>query len=74
MDIFYDKGQYFSHTNYFKLKEKTDNGQHYIYPIEIDMSISCPPYNDKELVERANNFTYDIPTVGIGLYILILLS
>jgi|TARA_R110001606_G_scaffold396998_1_gene572306 hypothetical protein len=61
MDIFYNKGQYFSHTDYFKLQEKTDNGQHYIYPIEIDMSISCPPYNDKELVERANNFTYDIP-------------
>jgi hypothetical protein len=61
MEIFYDKGQYFSHTNYFKLKEKTDIGQHYIYPIEIDMSISCPPYDNIELVERAKEFTYDIP-------------
>lgn len=61
MEIFYDKGQYFSHTDYFKLKERTDSNQKYIYPIEIDMSISCPPYDSLELVERAENFTYDIP-------------
>jgi len=61
MDIFYDKGQYFSHTDYFKLEEKTDSGQHYIYPIEIDMSISCPPYDNVELVERAKSYTYNIP-------------
>ena len=61
MEIFYDKGQYFSHTDYFKLKERTDSNQKYIYPIEIDMSISCPPYDNLELVERAENFTYEIP-------------
>ena len=61
MEIFYDKGQYFSHTDYFKLKERTDRNQKYIYPIEIDMSISCPPYDNLELVERAENFTYNIP-------------
>jgi hypothetical protein len=61
MDIFYDKGQYFSHTDYFKLKEKTDDKQKYIYPIEIDMSISCPPYDNLELVERAKSYTYNIP-------------
>lgn len=61
MDIFYDKGQYFSHTDYFKLKERTDSKQNYIYPIEIDMTISCPPYDNLQLVERAENYAYEIP-------------
>jgi hypothetical protein len=37
-----------------------DNTSKYIYPIEVHMYLTCPPFNDDARKEYVSNFSYDI--------------
>ena len=44
-----------------RLPIKSKINQKYVYPIQIDMQITCPPQSDLALIKKANGFTYSIP-------------
>ena len=44
-----------------RLPVKNNTDQNYVYPIQIDMQITCPPQRDGKLIEQAKNFYYNIP-------------
>ena len=44
-----------------RLPIKSKINQKYVYPIQIDMQITCPPQSDLALIKKANDFTNSIP-------------
>ena len=44
-----------------RLPIKNNTDQKYLYAIQIDMQITCPPQSDLALIKKANDFTYSIP-------------
>ena len=44
-----------------RLPVKNNTDQNYVYPIQIDMQITCPPQRDIKLIEQAKQYYYNIP-------------
>ena len=44
-----------------RLPIKNNTDQKYVYPIQIDMQITCPPQRDKQLILKAKEYFYNIP-------------
>ena len=44
-----------------RLPIKNNSDQKYVYPIQIDMQITCPPQRNKLLIQQAQEYTYNIP-------------
>jgi len=44
-----------------RLPLKTKNNQKYVYPIQIEMSKTCPPVKDHIKISEAKSFRYSVP-------------
>lgn len=62
MEFYTHRGQ----TNFdasleYRMPLLDNNTSKYIYPIEIHMHLTCPPYDDTKAIEHLLHYSYDIP-------------